>query len=342
MLAAIKHILNLIMKKMKCIVIEDGKNENQLRLGKINIPEVTSQEVLIRILYSGVNRPDILQRQGKYKPPRDASPVLGLEAAGEIVKVGHSVTKWKVGDLVTALLHGGGYAEFAVANQHHCLRIPNGLTLAEAGSLCENYFTVWSNLFSRGKLKAGEHVLIHGGTSGIGIAAIQLAHRFGATVWATAGSDKKCDFCREIGAELAINYKREDFHRFFLNRRESISLDIILDMVGGDYISKNLDILGEDGRLIFIAFLNGSIEKINFSKVMIKRLTLLGSTLRPQSLFAKARIAESLEYNIWPLFEHKKLLPVIDSVYNLSNAGLAHERMESSKHIGKIMLKVSD
>ena len=330
------------MKKMKYISAKEQGTSEDFFLLEADIPEIGPNEVLIKIHFSGVNRPDILQREGKYLPPVDASPILGLEASGEIIKLGKSVHRWKIGDLVTALLHGGGYAEYAAVNQYHCLKIPIGLSMLEAASLCENYFTVWSNLFLRGNLSAGEKVLIHGGTSGIGLTAIQLATYFGAKVWTTAGTEEKCNFCSKMGAEAAVNYKKQDFLDFFLDRADQIKMDVILDMVGGNYIEKNIELLNEEGRLIFIAFLKGSVEKVNFSRVMIKRLKLFGSTLRPQSINAKSQIARSLEENVWPLLEQKKLVPVIDSVFDLADVSKAHRRMESSAHIGKIMLKVWD
>ena len=328
------------MKKMKCIIYDSGSDSSDLRLAKVDIPEIGPNEVLIRVFFAGVNRPDILQRLGKYEPPRDASKILGLEASGEIVKIGSLVTRWQVGDKVTSLLHGGGYAEFAIANQYQCLRIPDKMSLLHAGALCENYFTVWENLFRRGKLTSGENVLIHGGTSGIGTTAIQLANHFGANVWATVGSEKKCQFCRDLGALDVVNYNDQNFLDFFVNRGQPISMDIIMDMVGGDYIEKNIDLLNEDGRLIFIAFLKGSLQQINFAKIMVKRLTLCGSTLRPQSLYVKAQIAEGLNQYIWPLLDQKIIEPIIDSVFDLKDVSDAHKKMESSAHIGKIMLKV--
>ena len=325
---------------MKCVIYDNGLDTSNLRLAVVDIPELGSHEVLLRVFFAGVNRPDILQRQGKYNPPKDASKILGLEASGEIVRIGSSVTRWQVGDKVTALLHGGGYAEFAVANQYQCLRIPDKMSLLDAGALCENYFTVWENLFRRGNLTSGENVLIHGGASGIGTTAIQLASHFGANVWVTVGSDKKCDFCCALGALDAVNYNDNNFLDFFIQRGQPIRMDVILDMVGGDYIERNLDLLTEDGRLIFIAFLKGSLEKINFAKIMSKRLTLCGSTLRPQSLYAKAQIAQGLNQYVWPLLDQKIVEPIIDSVFDLNDVADAHKKMESSTHIGKIMLKV--
>jgi len=302
-----------------------------------SVPEPGHGEVVIRVAWAGVNRPDALQRAGMYAPPPGASDLPGLEAAGEIVAVGAGVAEWSEGDRVCALLPGGGYAEYAATPAAHCLPVPDGLDLREAACLPETFFTVWSNVFGRGGLKGGERFLVHGGSSGIGTTAIQLANVFGARVFATAGSEEKCARCVELGAERAINYREEDFVEVL---RDTGGADLILDMVGGDYIPRNVKALADDGRLVMIAFLQGPKADLNFAQVMTRRLTLTGSTLRPQSDLAKARIAEGLRDHVWPLIEAGRVGPVMDSEFPLTQAAEAHARMESSGHIGKIVLKV--
>ncbi|KZZ20408.1 NAD(P)H-quinone oxidoreductase, partial [Sulfitobacter sp. HI0082] len=292
---------------------------------------------IIKVAYAGVNRPDALQRAGKYAPPPTASDLPGLEASGEVVEVGPGVTTLAPGDLVCALLPGGGYAEYVATPAAHCLPIPEGMGLKEAACLPETFFTVWSNLFMRGGLKAGEKVLIHGGSSGIGTTAIQLARILGARVFVTAGTDSKCTACMKLGAEVAINYRDTDFVDVL---QAEGGADVILDMVGGSYINRNLKASAEDGRLVQIAFLQGAKQEVNFVTLMTRRLTMTGSTLRPQSDLAKARIAEELLQNVWPLLEQGRVAPVMDSTYDLSEANDAHRRMEASGHIGKIVLKV--
>jgi len=302
-----------------------------------SVPEPGHGEVVIRVAWAGVNRPDALQRAGMYAPPPGASDLPGLEAAGEIVAVGAGVAEWSEGDRVCALLPGGGYAEYAATPAAHCLPVPDGLDLREAACLPETFFTVWSNVFGRGGLKGGERFLVHGGSSGIGTTAIQLANVFGARGFATAGSEEKCARCVELGAERAINYREEDFVEVL---RDTGGADLILDMVGGDYIPRNVKALADDGRLVMIAFLQGPKADLNFAQVMTRRLTLTGSTLRPQSDLAKARIAEGLRDHVWPLIEAGRVGPVMDSEFPLTQAAEAHARMESSGHIGKIVLKV--
>lgn len=294
-------------------------------------------EVLLRIAYAGVNRPDALQRAGAYAPPPGASDLPGLEAAGEVAAVGPGVTGLAPGDRVCALLPGGGYAEYAITPAAHCLPVPRGMALREAACLPETFFTVWSNVFTRGGLKGGERFLVHGGTSGIGTTAIQLARHFGARVFATAGSAEKCAACERLGAERAINYREEDFVAAL---REAGGAHLILDMVGGDYIPRNLKALADDGRLVQIAFLQGPKAEVNFAQIMTRRLTVTGSTLRPQSDAAKARIAEALRAHVWPLLEAGRIAPVMDEEFALEDAAQAHARMESSAHIGKIVLRV--
>ena len=301
------------------------------------IPEPAHDQVVIRIAYAGVNRPDALQRAGLYNPPPGASDLPGLEAAGEVVLVGTGVTWPKPGDQVCALLPGGGYAEYVATPAAHCLPVPDGMDLKQAACLPETFFTVWSNVFMRGGLQAGERFLIHGGSSGIGTTAIQLARAFGARVFTTAGTDDKCAACRDLGAELAINYKTDDFVE---KVQAEGGADVILDMVGGSYIQRNLKALADDGRLVQIAFLQGPKAELNLVQLMTRRLTLTGSTLRPQSDLVKARIAEALREHVWPLLSAGRIAPVMDQEFALADASAAHARMESSEHIGKIVLKV--
>ncbi len=304
------------------------------------MPEPAADEILIKIAYSGVNRPDILQRMGNYAPPPGASDLPGLECSGEVAAVGAAVSRWKVGDKVCALLPGGGYAAYATTPAAHALPIPDGLTMAEAAALPETYFTVWTNVFQRGGLMAGETFLVHGGSSGIGTTAIQLANAFGARVFTTAGSQEKCDACLALGAEQAINYRMMDFGGLTRDWTGERGLDVILDMVGGGYIERNIKALAEDGRLVMIAFLGGAEAQIDFSQIMRKRITVTGSTLRPQSVQAKAKIAEELEREVWPLLASGRVKPVMDHTFPLAGAVNAHLRMEKSAHIGTIVLKV--
>jgi NADPH2:quinone reductase len=301
------------------------------------VPEPMAEQILIAVDHAGVNRPDALQRAGSYAPPPGASDLPGLEAAGVVAKVGPGVTRWKEGDEVTALLPGGGYAEYALTHQDHALPVPKGMGMAEASALCETFFTVWTNVFMRGGLKAGERFLVHGGSSGIGTTAIQLARHFGARVFTTAGSDEKCAACVELGAERAINYRDADFVDVL---KAEGGANLILDMVGGSYLPRNVKALADDGRLVQIAFLQGPKVELNFAQVMMRRLTITGSTLRPQSDAAKADIAEALRENVWPLLEAGRIAPVMDEVFPLEDAAAAHARMESSNHIGKIVLSV--
>ncbi|WP_439155815.1 NAD(P)H-quinone oxidoreductase [Yoonia sp.] len=301
-------------------------------------PKPAHDQVVIKVAYAGVNRPDALQRAGLYNPPKGASDLPGLECSGEIVAVGAGVTWPAVGDQVCALLPGGGYAEYVATPAAHCLPVPHGMTLKQAACLPETFFTVWSNVFMRGGLQAGARFLVHGGSSGIGTTAIQLAHAFGARVFATAGSDEKCAACVDLGAERAINYRTADFVD---EMRSEGGADLILDMVGGPYIQRNLKSLADDGRLVQIAFLQGPKVELNLVQMMTRRLTITGSTLRPQSDLAKARIAGQLREHVWPLLNAGRIAPVMDREFALADAANAHARMESSAHIGKIVLKVS-
>ncbi|MAM63698.1 NAD(P)H-quinone oxidoreductase [Maritimibacter sp. UBA3975] len=301
------------------------------------VPEPGHGDILIKLAYAGVNRPDALQRAGAYAPPPTASDLPGLEGAGEVVAVGPGVTGVSVGDQVCALLPGGGYAEYVVTPAAHALPVPKGMGLKEAACLPETYFTVWSNVFMRGGLTAGERFLVHGGSSGIGTTAIQLANTLGARVFTTAGSDEKCAVCRELGAEVAINYREQDFVEVM---GEAGGANLILDMVGGEYIPRNIKALADEGRMVHIAFLTGPKAEVNFAQIMARRLTVTGSTLRPQSDAAKARIAEELREHVWPLLEAGRVKPIMDSTYPLDEAAKAHAHMESSTHIGKIVLEV--
>ena len=325
------------MTSMKVIEIGEPGGPSVLKSSVRNIPKPKRNEVLIKISYAGINRPDVLQRSGSYLPPPGASDLPGLEASGIIFAIGENVTSWQVGDEVCALLPGGGYAEYAVTQASHCLPVPTGMSLKQAAALPETLFTVWSNVFQRGGLKPNEKFLVHGGSSGIGTMAIQLANLFGSEVYATAGSEAKCSACEELGAIRAINYNKEDF----LEVIKSIGgVHLILDMVGGAYIEKNIKALVDDGRLVQIAFLKGAKVELNFAQIMTRRLTVTGSTLRPQSDLSKSQIASELLEKIWPLLSTGRINPVINSVFDLNDVSSAHLLMESSKHIGKIVLKV--
>lgn len=322
---------------MKYIAVKNPGDAGQLFIGDAKIPSPGTRDVLIRVYAAGVNRPDILQRQGLYPPPADASPVLGLEVAGEIIACGSSVTRWRAGDRICALVNGGGYAEYAIAPADQCLAIPEHFSFIEAAGLPETFFTVWHNLFQRAGLTSGESLLVHGGSSGIGICAVQLAIAFGASVYATAGSAEKCAAIASLGAR-PINYRQQDFVAVIKELTGGQGANVILDMVGGDYIQKNFSAAAKDGRIVNIAFLDGSKVTVDFMPLMLKRLTLTGSTLRAQSAEVKAQIAKELEEQVWPLLNTKKITPIIDSVFPLAEVADAHLRMESSQHIGKIIL----
>ncbi len=325
-----------IPKTMRAIEITQPGGPEVLSETQRPVPVPGPGQVLIRVAYSGINRPDVLQRTGSYAPPATASDLPGLEVAGEVVDAGLGATGC-IGDLVCALTPGGGYAEFVVCALDHCLPIPGGLSLAEAAALPETYFTVWSNIVMRGDLQSGERFLVHGGTSGIGTTAIQLAKMLGARVFATAGTDEKCAACSDLGA-VAINYRETDFVVALTSQGGA---DLILDMVGGSYLPRNIKALADDGRLVQIAFLTGPKVELNFAKVMMRRLTITGSTLRPQSDLAKARIADQLRSRVWPWLAAGRIAPVLDSEFSLSEAAAAHKRMESGAHIGKIILNVA-
>lgn len=323
---------------MKAVEITKAGGPDVLQICERRMPVPRYGEVVIKVAYAGVNRPDALQRAGLYNPPATASDLPGLEAAGEIVALGDSVANLSIGDQVCALLPGGGYAEFVATPAAHCLPIPTGLTLKHAACLPETFFTVWSNVFMRGGLTGGERFLVHGGSSGIGTTAIQLARAFGARVFATAGTEAKCAACLALGAEQAINYRDADFVEVL---RAQGRADLILDMVGGSYMQRNIKTLADDGRLVQIAFLQGPKAELNMVEIMTRRLTVTGSTLRPQSDRAKARIADQLREKVWPLLAAGTVAPVMDQEFALADAAAAHHRMEASAHIGKIVLKVA-
>lgn len=309
-----------------------------LRISEMPAPLPRAGEVQIRVHAAGINRPDLLQRQGAYPPPPGASPVLGLEVAGEISAIGEGVNL-KIGDRVCALTPGGGYAEYCVAPASHCLPIPSGLSMNEAAGIPETFFTVWANVFQIGQLKKGENFLVHGGTSGIGTTAIQLAKAFGANVFATAGSDEKCRACEELGAK-AINYKTKDFAVELKSLIAGKGIDVVLDMVAGDYTAKNLDVLAQYGRIVNIAFQKGAEVTVNIAKLMQKRAVLTGSTLRPRTIDDKAQIAKELHKSVWPLLESKQISVRVDRVFPWTEVTLAHRHLEAGQNIGKLILKV--
>lgn len=323
---------------MRAVEITKAGGPEVLALTDRPRPTPAHDQVVIKVAYAGVNRPDALQRAGLYRPPQGASDLPGLEAAGTITALGAGVRDWQIGDQVCALLPGGGYAEYVATPAAHCLPVPFGLSLAQAACLPETCFTVWSNVFMRGGLQAGERFLVHGGSSGIGTTAIQMAHAFGAQVFATAGSAEKCAACCALGAQAAFDYRTEDYVAQMQSRGGA---DLILDMVGGDYVQRNIAALADDGRLVQIAFLQGPKVTVNLAPVMMRRLTITGSTLRPQSDLAKAQIAAALRAQVWPLIAAGRLAPVMDQCFPLADAAAAHARMESSAHIGKIVLEVA-
>lgn len=303
------------------------------------VPVPGAGEILVKVAAAGVNRPDVMQRKGLYPPPPGASDIPGLEIAGEVAALGAGVTSWKIGDKVCALVSGGGYAEYCLADEGAALPVPAGLSMVEAAALPETFFTVWTNVFDLAGLKAGESFLVHGGTSGIGTTAIQLAKAFGATVLTTAGSPEKCEVCRSLGADLAIDYKAEDFVAA-VKAKTGKGVNVILDMVGGSYIGRNYEAAAPQGRIVQIAFMEGSKVQIDFMRLMLKRLSHMGSTLRSRPKAEKSVIAASLKEKVWPLIEAGKVKPVLDQTFPLEKASEAHARMETSAHIGKIMLKV--
>jgi len=323
---------------MQAIAITAPGGPEVLQPRILPVPVPGPGEVVIRVAFAGVNRPDALQRQGLYAPPPDASPLPGLECSGIIAATGPGVTRWRRGDAVCALLPGGGYAEYALCPAAHALPVPEGVTLQQAACLPETVFTVWSNVVMRGNLKRGERFLVHGGTSGIGTTAIQIARELGATVFATAGSAEKCRICTGLGATRAINYREEDFAAIL---RGAGGADVILDMVGGSYFPRNIRALADDGRLVQIAFLEGATAEVNLAPIMTRRLTVTGSTLRPQGHDAKAAIAGEVRAHVWPMVAGGAFRPVIDSTFPLAGAAEAHRRIEAPEHVGKIVLRVT-
>jgi NADPH2:quinone reductase len=323
---------------MKAVVIEGKGGPDVLQFRDVPVPAPGAGEVLIKVAAAGVNRPDVLQRQGNYPAPKGHSELPGLEVAGVVAALGEGVERIAVGDAVLALVAGGGYAEYATAPAVCCIRKPDAMSFTEAAAIPETFFTVWHNVFERGGLKAGETFLVHGGTSGIGVTAIQLAKAFGARVITTAGSDEKCAAARALGADVAINYRTQDFAEVIRQETGKRGVDVILDMVGGDYIEKNMRSLADDGRLVNIAYQTGSTATIDFMRVMLKRLTITGSTLRIRTNDVKGRIARALEEKVIPLISSGQIKIPVDSTYSLARAADAHARMESSAHIGKIVL----
>tara|TARA_B100000446_G_scaffold69048_2_gene65556 strand:- start:10896 stop:11921 length:1026 start_codon:yes stop_codon:yes gene_type:complete len=330
-----------IPESMLYVAMSEPGGPEVLGTESTQTPEPAADEVLIKVAYAGVNRPDVVQRQGLYPPPPGASPILGLEASGEVVAVGTQVSKFQVGDRVCALTNGGAYAQYVVAPEGQCLQVPSGLSMDQAAALPETCFTVWTNVFDRGALQPGETLLIHGGASGIGTSAIQMAKAWGARVLVTVSSEEKRQACLELGADVAINYQQDDFVEVVARETDGRGVDVILDMVGGDYIQRNITAAAVDGRIVNIAFLRGPQNDINLLPMMLKRLTLTGSTLRPQSAEAKAHIAEQLQTHIWPLLEAKTMLPKLAQVFPATEATAAHQLMESHDLIGKVVLELA-
>jgi NADPH:quinone reductase len=326
--------------EMSAIGIREPGGPHVLVPERRPLPRPGAGEVLIKVAAAGVNRPDVMQRLGLYPPPPGASDIPGLEIAGQVIALGPDATRWKVYDQVMALVSGGGYAEYCVAHESHCLPIPAGIDLNEAAAIPETYFTVWHNVFERGRLAAGETLLVHGGSSGIGTTAIQLAKAFGARVIATAGSTEKCAACRKLGADVAVNYKTEDFVSAAKAATGGKGADVILDMVGGDYIPRNYEAAAVEGRIVQIGFQGGSKATVDFVRLMLKRLTHTGSTLRSRSVADKGAIARALEERVLPMVATGRVKPVIDSTFALADASAAHTRLETSDHIGKIVLTV--
>jgi putative PIG3 family NAD(P)H quinone oxidoreductase len=329
-----------IPETMTAVAISKPGGPLVLKAEQRPLPAPGSGEILIKVRAAGVNRPDVLQRRGVYPPPKGASDLPGLEVAGEVAALGAEARRWQVGDAVCALTPGGGYAEYSVVHESNALPVPTGLSFNEAAAVPETFFTVWHNVFQRGGLKAGETLLVHGGSSGIGTTAIQLAEAFGATVIATAGSEEKCAACLRLGAKRAVNYHREDFVGAVKDLTGGRGADVILDMVGGTYVLRNYDAAAVEGRIIQIATQAGAVAQADFAKLMVKRLTHTGSTLRPRTTEFKGRIAASLEAEVWPLLSTRRVAPVMDKAYPLREAWRAHERMEDGHHIGNIVLEV--
>jgi putative PIG3 family NAD(P)H quinone oxidoreductase len=330
--------MTALPREMTAIAITTPGGPEVLKPQQIAVPAPKDDEVLIKVEAAGVNRPDVFQRQGHYPAPPGAPSTPGLEVAGHVVAKGASVERYKEGDAVCALVPGGGYAQYCVAAEHNALPVPQGISLIEAGGIPENFFTVWTNVFERAGLKPKEILLVHGGSSGIGTSAIMMAHHLGSRVFATAGSAEKCRACEKLGAERGINYRSEDFVEIVKSATEGKGADVILDMVGGDYVGRNFALAAMHGRIVNIAFLKGSKVEVDLLPIMVKRLTLTGSTLRPRTVAEKAQIARALEDKVWPLLAQGKIKPQICKTFPLTEAAEAHRLMESSAHIGKIML----
>jgi len=327
-----------IPQQMNAITISEPGDADVMQLTSVTTPTPAAAEVLIRVAAAGINRPDVMQRQGMYPPPPGAPDILGLEVSGSVVAVGEAVTQFEIGDQICALVAGGGYAQYCIASEPLCLRIPENMDMVAAAALPETYFTVWTNIFERGALKSGESLLVHGGSSGIGTTAIQLAKQFGARVFITAGSDEKCQACIDLGADAAINYRSEDFVERIKALTGGQGVNLILDIVGGDYLPRNLKCLAVDGRLVQIALQHGPKVEMNLLPVMLKRLTITGSTLRPRSIEEKSQIADALRDQVWPLLDSAAVRPLIHATFALGEAAEAHRMMELSQHIGKIVL----
>lgn len=327
---------------MRYINISEPGGPEVMEIKEGEVPDPGKGEVLIKVHAAGVNRPDVMQRQGLYPPPPGASPILGLEVAGEVTATGNEVSAWSVSDRVCALTNGGGYAEYVAVPAGQCLPVPAGLPLEEAAALPETFFTVWANVFDRARLKSGERFLVHGGSSGIGTTAIQMARCMGSRVFATAGSKEKCAACQRLGADVAVNYHEQDYVKVIKEATDGQGVDVILDIVGGDYVARNLELAAKDGRIVSLSFIKGSRVEIDMMHILFKRLIITGSTLRPRSAEAKANIAEKLRAQIWPLIESREIKPLIAARFPLADAAKSHKLMESSKHIGKIILTVAE
>tara|TARA_Y100000588_G_scaffold391325_1_gene499595 strand:- start:341 stop:1345 length:1005 start_codon:yes stop_codon:yes gene_type:complete len=334
--------MNDLPKSMNYIQIEKYGDPKVLKLHSMPIPEPGPGEVLIKVAAAGVNRPDVMQRKGLYPPPPGATDVPGLEVSGTVVSVGQNVSVPPINSEVCALVTSGGYAEYCLAAAPICLLVPERISLVNAAGIPETFFTVWTNVFERGKLKARESLLVHGGSSGIGTTAIQLGKAFDATVYTTAGTAEKCEFCNNLGADAAINYREQDFSEEIKRLTEGKGVNVILDMVGGPYFQKNIRLLADEGRLVQIALMQGSKAEVDFRYLLIKRVTLTGSTLRPRSVEEKTKIAQALQKNVWPLLESGAIEPIIHQTFPLKQASEAHRLIESSAHIGKILLKPAD
>ncbi|MBT5086175.1 MAG: NAD(P)H-quinone oxidoreductase [Deltaproteobacteria bacterium] len=334
--------MNNIPQSMNYIQIEKHGDPEVLKLHSMPVPEPGPGEVLIKVAAAGVNRPDMMQRKGLYPPPHGATDVPGLEVSGTVVSVGQNVSEPTINSEVCALVTCGGYAEYCLAAAPICLPVPEKISLVNAAGIPETFFTVWTNVFERGQLKARESLLVHGGSSGIGTTAIQLSKAFGATVYTTAGTSEKCEFCENLGADVSINYREQDFSEEIKRLTEGKGVNVILDMVGGPYFPKNIRLLADEGRLVQIALMQGSKAEVDFRSLLLKRVTLTGSTLRPRSVEEKTKIAQSLQKNVWPLLESGAVRPIIHQTFPLKHASEAHRLMESSAHIGKILLKLAD